>query len=379
MQSERALLGILVLTLDVALAGCGSRGEAAGSGGAAVQPTTGGAGGTVDTGGSGSGGVLSNGGKFGGGGTLTAGNPGTGGRFGSGGRTTSGSNASGGTSATTTAAADASASWTGDGSAGCGLSGAPTGSLSSQTILVGDRTRTYALTVPKNYTPSTPLPVVFAWHGMGGSGSVARSYFRLDTTIANKAIVVYPDGLPVGDGGTGWDLTANGIDVAFFDALFAYVSNTYCIDRNRVFTTGHSYGGFFTNILGCYRGDVLRATAPVAGMPPSAYGRGTVTCSGKVAALIIHGSNDPTVDYTRGGIGGRDFWTAQNGCSTSDPVEIAPPGCLEYQNCQPDLPVVFCTHTEQHNWPTANAAGCSDGGVCFDAASVIWTFFSRFQ
>jgi poly(3-hydroxybutyrate) depolymerase len=233
--------------------------------------------------------------------------------------------------------------------------------------------------VPRNYTPDTPLPVIFAWHGMGGSGSVARSYFRIDSAVANRAIIVYPDGLPVNDGSTGWDLNATGIDVAFFDALLTYVSDNYCIDRDRVFSTGHSYGGMFTNALACYRGDVLRASAPVAGMPPSAYGRG-VTCTGNVAALIIHGENDPTVDYTRGGIGGKDFWVAQNDCSTMiDPTPITPAACLEYQDCQPDLPVVFCTHTEGHDWPTANGAGCSDGGICFDAGSIIWTFFSRFE
>ena len=302
---------------------------------------------------------------------IDRGGAGGGTAIGSGGRAQGGGSGIG-TSVSVTSG-DAGASSLGDGSAGCGISGAPTGKLSNQSIQVGERVRTYAITVPGNDARNRPLPVVFAWHGMGGSGSVARSYFRLDTVIGNQAIIVYPDGLPVNDGSTGWDLNATGIDIAFFDALLAFVGNTYCIDRSRVFSTGHSYGGFFTNVLGCYRGDVLRATAPVAGNPP--MGRNP-TCTGNVAALIIHGENDPTVDYTRGGVGGKDFWVARNGCATTDPVAMAPSGCLEYQGCQPDLPVVFCTHTEQHDWPTANGRGCSDGGVCFDAATVIWNFFS---
>jgi polyhydroxybutyrate depolymerase len=361
MRRQDVCLSALVATFIISFAACTSQSGSSGSGGAV---------GLSGTGGSGTGGIVSTGGTA----VGSGGQPGTGGEVGTGGSVSGGAPGTGG------ATGDASVASTGDGSMGCGISGAPTGNLSAQSITVGDKTRTYALTVPKNYSPDAPLPLIFAWHGMGGSGSVARSYFHLDSAVANQAIVVYPDGLPVNDGGTGWDLTSTGIDVAFFDALLAYMSNTYCIDRNRVFTTGHSFGGFFTNILGCYRGDVLRATAPVAGMPPNTFGRATVTCAGNVAALIIHGDNDPTVDYTQGGIGGRDFWVGQNGCSTSvDPVPITPSACLESQSCQPDLPVVFCTHTEGHNWPTANGAGCSDGGICFDAGSIIWTFFSRFQ
>jgi polyhydroxybutyrate depolymerase len=362
MRSDSVCLCVLIASLSVAAGGCTGKSSGAGQGGS-VGTAAGGAGDGGSSGGDGSGGAGA----------------GPGGAVGTGGGGPSGSSSAGGTQGVGGASADASGTSLGDGSVGCGVAGAPTGNLSGQSIQVGDRTRTYALTVPKGYTPSTPLPVVFAWHGMGGSGSIARSYFHLDSAIANRAIVVYPDGLPVGDGGTGWDLTAAGIDVAFFDALLAYVSDNYCIDRNRVFSTGHSYGGFFTNALGCYRGDVLRAIAPVAGMPPTAYGRNTVTCAGKVAALVIHGENDPTVDYARGGEGGRDFWIAQNGCSSTDAVAITPAACLEYQSCQPDLPVVFCTHTEGHDWPTANGSGCSAGGVCFDAGSIIWTFFSRFE
>jgi hypothetical protein len=52
---------------------------------------------------------------------------------------------------------------------------------------------------------------------------------------------------------------------------------------------------------------------------------------------------------------------------------------VEYQDCQPDLPVAWCVHTQGHNWPTANGTGCSDGGVCFDGGAAITAFFTRFQ
>ena len=52
------------------------------------------------------------------------------------------------------------------------------------------------------------------------------------------------------------------------------------------------------------------------------------------------------------------------------PVATTTTGCVEYQGCQPDLPVVWCVHDEAHNWPTATR-GCPDAGVCFDADPAI--------
>jgi len=100
------------------------------------------------------------------------------------------------------------------------------------------------------------------------------------------------------------------------------------------------------------------------------------TCAGHVGAWIAHASNDPLVDFTTGGIATRDFWIARNGCSTTlAPVAVSPADCVEYQGCQPDLPVVWCVHTEGHSWPSM--ANCLDGGVCLDAGPAIWTFFAR--
>lgn len=259
-----------------------------------------------------------------------------------------------------------------DGPPGCGLVGAPTGVLSNQTITVGGHARTYLLSVPRSYDPNTPLALIFGWHGHGGNGDGARQGFAIEPAAVGGAIFVYPDGLG-GAGNTDWDRTATGIDVALFDALVSYLAGSYCIDRNRIFSIGASAGAYFTNALGCYRGDVLRAIAPVAGGPPNA-----ATCAGHVGAWVAHASNDPLVDFTNGGIATRDFWIRKNGCLTTlAPVAVGPSDCEEYQGCLPDLPVVWCVFSEGHSWPSM--ANCYDGGVCFDAGPAIWAFFARFK
>jgi poly(3-hydroxybutyrate) depolymerase len=264
-----------------------------------------------------------------------------------------------------------------DGPSGCGLAGAPTGALNNQTITVAGQARTYFLSVPPTYDPSTRLALVFGWHGHGGMGHGYRQVYGIEPAAAGGAIFVYPDGLGTA-GNTDWDYTPTGLDVQLFDALLGYLTSAYCIDRSRIFSTGLSAGAFFTNLLGCVRGQVLRAIAPVAGGPPSSLDPPPGTCTGNVGAWIAHASNDPTVDFTTFGIATRDFWIARNGCSTKvAPADASPAECVEYQGCQPDLPVVFCVHTEGHSWPSMS--NCLDGGVCFDAGPAVWAFFARFR
>ncbi len=181
-------------------------------------------------------------------------------------------------------------------------------------------------------------------------------YFRVEFASKGVAIYVYPDGLPNDDGQPGWDLSPSGIDVALFDALIEKVSAAYCVDSKRIFSTGHSFGGFFTERLGCSRGSVLRGIAPVAGGPP--FG-GMTNCATPVAAWITHGSNDGTVDFETGEAG-RDLWLEANGCSDGS-MPVTPDPCVAYDGCE--VPLHWCVHEQDHNWPMF-------------AGAAIWSFFS---
>lgn len=247
-------------------------------------------------------------------------------------------------------------------SPGCGITGSAT-DVQNLTIQVAGQDRSYVLFVPKTYAASTPLPLIFAWHGLGGTGTMARQYFGIERAANNQAILVYPTGLTNSDGKTAWTLTQTGVDVQLFDALLTDIGNKYCIDTKRVYSTGHSYGAMMTNALGCYRGNVLRGIAPVAGMPPF----GNPTCTGAVAAWIAHGENDGTVDFTTGGIASRDLWIKLDGCSaTTDPVAVDPSPCVAYQGCSNGHPVHWCVHQDDHNWPNFAGAG-------------IWGFFDALK
>jgi polyhydroxybutyrate depolymerase len=334
MRDARAFASVCAGIGALFFSGCGKDSSPAGSGGTSGPVGTGGSGGLWDAGDRGVGGAITD--------------------------------ASPDVSIVTSIDAEEYASL--DGPSGCGLASAPAGVFNDQTITVGGQARTYVLSVPKTYDPSTPLSLVFAWHGSGGSGFEVRQLFALEPAAAGSAIFVYPDAA-----GSGWDWSPTGIDVALFDALVNYLTGSYCIDRNRILSTGLSHGAFFTNVLGCCRGNVLRAIAPVAGGPPNA-----AACAGRVGAWVAHAANDGLVDFNTFGVGTRDFWIASSGCSTTlAPVATGPGDCVEYQGCLPDLPVVWCVHSEGHAWPSM--ANCYDGGVCFDAGPAIWAFFARFE
>ena len=251
---------------------------------------------------------------------------------------------------------------TGEMVGGCGKPPDVSGST-PQKIMAAGVARDYILSLPADYDPNTQYPLVFAWHGRGGSSGLAQLYFKVEEAAQGQAIFVYPDGLPLAEmqGQTGWDLDPNNEDFALFDALLEEVQARLCVDPGRVFSTGHSFGGYMSNQIGCFRGDVVRAIGLVAGGGP--YGGG---CGGQVATWLAHGEDDMVVPFSEGE-SSRDHWTAANHCAaTAEPVEPAP--CSRFTGCDDGLPVVWCAHAEPalsgHGWPAW-------------AGPAIWGFFAQ--
>ena len=120
---------------------------------------------------------------------------------------------------------------------------------------------------------SAPPPLVFGFHGHGGTMRNAARSFRLPE-IWPEAVVVYMQGLNTPgrltdpDGKKpGWQSAAgdqNDRDLKFFDAELTSLKEQHKIDARRVYSTGHSNGGGFTYLLWAARGDVFAAVAPSA-------------------------------------------------------------------------------------------------------------------
>ena len=136
---------------------------------------------------------------------------------------------------------------------------------------------------------------------------------------------------------------------------WAHFAEAYCINRSRVYAVGHSLGASFVNALGCHRADTLRAVGTLGG------GAGAGSCTGEVAAMVLHNPNDNLVPFAYG-LEGRDQYLAQNGLAGTRGVPTEPRAlnCERYGAAGAENPVVWCPHTQNygyggrdypHNWP----------------------------
>ena len=179
--------------------------------------------------------------------------------------------------------------------------GAGPGRLRSLTLAVDGVDRTALVYTPTTAAAGgTPAPLVFVYHGHGGTARAAEQRIGIDR-LWPAAISVYPQGLdtpgPVTDPAglrAGWQ-HATGLegdrDLHFFDALLARVERDAAVDRRRVYCTGHSNGGGFTYLLWLNRPAVFAAVAPC-----SAGGLSAAQLTPK-PAMVCGGLDDPTVPF----------------------------------------------------------------------------------
>jgi polyhydroxybutyrate depolymerase len=157
-----------------------------------------------------------------------------------------------------------------------------------------------ALIYAPSAAASTSCPLVFVFHGHGGSARQAARSLAMSREWP-EAISVYMQGLNTPGALTdpdgkkaGWQHGAgsqNDRDLKFFDAMLERVKRDYKVDPQRIYATGHSNGGGFTYLLWETRPDVFAAFAPV-----SAAAKNAAKMKPK-PAIHIAGANDPLVKF----------------------------------------------------------------------------------
>ena len=217
-------------------------------------------------------------------------------------------------------------------------------------IEVGGATRRFWQSVgPRVPGGGSPAPLLLVWHGWRGSAVRMLQLFE-PAKLWRDAIVVAPEGAPrrfPGLGSSqhrGWQIESGEFedrDLRLFDAILKTFLAEDCVDSRRVYSTGFSNGGFFSNLLGCERADAVAAIAPVSGGGPREK-----SCDGRMPVLIMHGTSDDVVPYAQGEESFRR-WSAENGCERQP--SAAPTACVEATGCSAD--VRFCSFSGRHVWP----------------------------
>lgn len=233
---------------------------------------------------------------------------------------------------------------------GCGI--ATQFSTGLQTITVDNSSRSYWIEMPPNYDRNTTYPVIVGLHWRDGSAADIygwSGFFGLKNKYNGNAIFLAPQGL-----NAGWANNGDR-DIRFIRAMITEVQQGVCTDTKRVFATGFSFGGMMSNAIGCQMGDLVRAIAPMAGSLWS----GCADSPHNVATLFIHAKDDNVVPYSAGEEA-RNVFLARNGCSTTTKL-VGNNGCVEYEGCASDKPVVWCgTETGGHWYPDFSAQETKD-------------------
>jgi polyhydroxybutyrate depolymerase len=215
-------------------------------------------------------------------------------------------------------------------------------------------TRQFYVALPDDYDPTQLYRLIFAWHYYGDTAfDLANSDFYGIPPLLPDAIYVAGQGLPDSTGMNGW-ANANGRDIAFTRAMIAWMESAFCVDPARIMSTGMSYGGQMTDLIGCQMPDVFRALGVMSG---SLTSFGPAYCiSHEVAAWITHGTADTMIDISLGETALYQFLADNHCASTSQAVDPSP--CVSYDGCDTGYPVVWCPVVgEGHAIPSFAAAG----------------------
>ncbi len=147
----------------------------------------------------------------------------------------------------------------------------------------------YAISIPRNYSRSTPVPLILALHfGVGGGDATGAGLDVVRILVGPAlaqlgAVIVAPDSVQ-----GGWSSPENEKAV---NTLLDMVLARYSIDKKKVVVTGFSMGG-----AGCWHfaekfPERFSAVIPVAGRPPAS------AAGWRLPVFAVHSRDDQVVPF----------------------------------------------------------------------------------
>jgi poly(3-hydroxybutyrate) depolymerase len=276
-------------------------------------------------------------------------------------------------------------------SAGCGKTPGIASSMYNNgtriPITAANMQRRYILNVPKNYDNTKAYRLIIAFHQLDGNDVQMYNngyYHLLPLDTDNTTIFVAPDGQKNGapctgtgngESGCGWPNPSNS-DFALADAVVAQVEDNFCVDTNRIFANGWSYGGAMSYETACGRpqgaaNGYIRAIAVYSGSAQITMG--PCPPSKPVAYYASHGTQDSVLQYS-GGVSMAQNFAKANGCTWATPTQATGNHvCTDLTGCMMGYPVEFCSFVGPHT-PDPTDSGQRTSWEYQN----VWTFFSQF-
>ncbi len=224
--------------------------------------------------------------------------------------------------------------------------------------------RRYLVAAPNVFVPGQAYPVLFAFHGNGGTGDGFVPAFS-SRVEAGEFIGVYPDGMQ-----NSWNLgreASQADDVAFVDGIVAHLAGYAEIDIGRMFAYGSSNGAGLVHKLGIetdhFDGIAAVVTSLLVNDQPAPGSR-------SVGVLQVLGTEDGLIPY-EGGVGvlGHEFmaaedsalaWAAANACALPGTTTTTAEGNIRitYAGCTDGVEVLhFGIVGAGHGIPSGTEGG----------------------
>jgi len=176
-----------------------------------------------------------------------------------------------------------------------GSGGAYPGNQSRTVTVSGLGSHTYYIYIPTTYNPANPMPIMYGFHGAGGTGTApaAAQQVRNDwgsVAASNDFIVVAQ--AATGSGG-GW--LANN-DTAILVEIIDDMEAAYNIDRKRCYAWGFSAGGHYAHALCLNNAGFFAGYGVNAGVLAALAGTGAPAAATRKIPCDIHiGTTDTTL------------------------------------------------------------------------------------
>ena len=250
--------------------------------------------------------------------------------------------------------------------------------------------REFRLSAPSS-EPGTRLPLVIAFHGGTDSQEDFAQQEQFDQLgEQEKFIMAYAIAEQDRTAAEGeWFLNTAATseeDNNFAEAIVDELSESYCVDQDRLYAIGYSLGAMFTYEIACQLNHRFAATASFAGTMPVnpescdiARGIGILHIHGKLDYIIYYHQDWEWKDGEHEGVGTMsevpnliDYWAAKSSCQAISVETSLTEEHIIHNDCMDDAIIEhYGLQIWDHNWP-----GEVDGEPTYE---LMWNFLSQFS
>jgi polyhydroxybutyrate depolymerase len=256
----------------------------------------------------------------------------------------------------------------------------------AQTLVHDGIDREYIIYIPNSYDGTSAVPLLFNFHGFGGSASqfINDADMRAEAE-ANSFILVYPQGSCL-NGASHWnpcpidgDNKSTADDVGFVEAMISEISSQYNLDMERIYAAGYSNGGMMAYGLANYKSDLIAAVASVSGAMLNCIG----PTSHPMPVVHLHGTSDGVIPYDGSNDWNSvqstlDYWTSFNNTISTPTINVDTTGGMtieHYVYGQGDNSV----SVEHYKYIGGDHVWFNEPYQGQNASNLVWSFMSKYD